>query len=304
VKTLSIKSLKDFQAIAQALSIDTRIEIIELLQHQSLNVNEIATALNIPVPTATVNIKKLEEADLITTEYKTGIRGSQKVCSLKFDTVVLDLKETDAEELVVRSKLPIGQFVDCKVEPTCGIVTADAPLGLFDDPRSFYLPERVHAQLIWLKTGYLEYHFPNVIPHGQTPDNLQFVCEICSEAPYYKKTWPSDITIWINGIEIGTWTSPGDFGGKRGLLTPKWWGVHKTQFGLLKNWHISEEGTYIDGVRLSDVTLAQLQLEERPYISVRIGVKEDAKNARGLNLFGKRFGNYEEDLLLQIQLKP
>lgn len=47
--------------------------------------------------------------------------------------------------------------------------------------------------------------------------------EICSEAPNHKDDWPSDITVWINNHEVGTWTSPSDFGGERGVLTPAWW---------------------------------------------------------------------------------
>lgn len=301
MKILSITNIRDFQNIAQALSIDTRIQILELLQDKKLNVNEIASSLNIPVSTATVNIKKLEEAGLIESELLTGIRGAQKVCSLKYERVVLDIKAPVSDDNVLTISMPIGQFVHCEVEPTCGIVTESGPLGLYDDKRSFYLTERLQAQLIWFKTGYLEYHFPNILPPGTTPKDLQFIAEVCSEAPYYKNNWPSDITVWINGTEIGTWTSPGDFGGRRGLLTPKWWGIYKTQFGLLKNWKVNHEGSFIDGVKLSDVTLKDLKLDEMPYISVEIGVREDAKNPGGLNLFGKHFGNYEEDLLLLFE---
>lgn len=301
MKTLSVTNLRDYQNIAQALSIDTRLQILELLQDKKLNVNEIASSLNIPVSTATVNIKKLEEADLIETELLTGIRGSQKVCSLKYERIILDIKIPEKDENILTIPMPIGQFVRCEVEPTCGIVTDNGPLGLYDDKKSFYLTERLNAQLIWFKTGYLEYNFPNVLPPGTRLENLQFIAEVCSEAPYYKNNWPSDITVWINGIDIGTWISPGDFGGKRGLLTPRWWGTHKTQYGLLKNWKVSGEGSFIDGVKLSEVTIDDLHLNDIPYISVKIGVREDAKNPRGLNLFGKHFGNYEEDLLLLLK---
>ena len=42
--------------------------------------------------------------------------------------------------------------------------------------------------------------------------------ELSSEVPGTNANWPSDITLWVNEIEIGTWTSPGDFGDKRGVL--------------------------------------------------------------------------------------
>jgi len=35
--------------------------------------------------------------------------------------------------------------------------------------------------------------------------------------------WPSDISLWVNDVKIGTWTSPGDYGDRRGVHTPRWW---------------------------------------------------------------------------------
>ncbi|MER9545553.1 transcriptional regulator, partial [Mesorhizobium sp. M0437] len=36
-------------------------------------------------------------------------------------------------------------------------------------------------------------------------------------------------------------------------------------------------------------------------IRVRIGVKDDAKRPGGINIFGKGFGNYDQDILLRIK---
>jgi predicted transcriptional regulator len=62
---------------------------------------------------------------------------------------------------------------------------------------------------------------------------------------------------------LGTWTSPGDFGGERGRLTPDWWAAGDTQYGPLKRSRVSAEGTSLDGVRFSDVTLEDLRLSPR-----------------------------------------
>jgi predicted transcriptional regulator len=124
--------------------------------------------------------------------------------------------------------------------------------------------------------------------------------EICSEAPMHNDDYPSDITLWVNGIEVGTWTSPGDFGGDRGALTPSWWLDADSQFGLQKRWEITAAGSFLDGVQISDVTLESLRLGPESPISVRIGVKADAPNVNGINLFGRKFGNYPEDIVLRI----
>ncbi|MFX9246770.1 transcriptional regulator, partial [Acinetobacter baumannii] len=88
---------------------------------------------------------------------------------------------------------------------------------------SFYEPDKVNAQLLWFKQGYVEYRFPNRTPYDCLLTGIEVSMEICSEAPLHNPDWPSDITLWINGVETGTWQSPGDFGGERGLLTPVWW---------------------------------------------------------------------------------
>ena len=72
------------------------------------------------------------------------------------------------------------------------------------------------------------------------------------------------------------------------------------QYGLLKVWHVDEHKTEVDGMRVSGVTVRDLKLSDFPFILVRIGVKPDAVHIGGLNLFGSRFGNYPQDLILRI----
>src|SRR5205823_14320163 len=156
------------------------------------------------------------------------------------------------------------------------------------------------AQLLWFGSGYVTYRFPNHLPSGATPARLDLSMEICSEAPLHHLDWPSDITLWINGVETGTWTSPADFGGERGLLTPQWWETKDSQYGQLKIWSVSSDGSYIDGRVLSAVRVEDLHLDGRPYIEVRIGVKPDAQNVGGVNLFGEKFGNYPQPLVLRV----
>ncbi|MEJ5203471.1 MAG: transcriptional regulator, partial [Anaerolineales bacterium] len=228
-------------------------------------------------------------------------RGLQKVCSRLYDRVIIELPHAvEPAERLIEISMPIGHYMDCQVAPTCGLASETGIIGLLDDPASFYEPAHVNAQLIWFRKGYVEYRFPNRLPPRATLDSLQLSMEICSEAPLHHDDWPSDITVWINGIEIGTWTSPADFGGQRGSLTPDWWETWNSQFGLLKVWQVTREHTYIDGIKISDVSLADLQVEQHQFITVRIGVKEDAKHVGGLNLFGAKFGNYPQDILLRL----
>jgi predicted transcriptional regulator len=165
---------------------------------------------------------------------------------------------------------------------------------------SFYSPKRTNAQLIWFYRGFVEYLFPNNIRNKGKITSIEFSLEICSEAPNYRIDWPSDITVWINDIEIDTWTCPGDFGGRQGIYTPKWWSLNATQFGVLKRWQINDHGTFFDFKKVSKITLKDLNLNANDAIKFRIGVKKDAKNIGGINIFGYKFGDYQQNIVLRI----
>lgn len=288
--------------ICKVIANEHRMNILKLLSTGPHNVNELAEKLGLPFSTTAVNVKKLEEVQLISTELVPG-RGTQKVNTKNYDRIVIDLftDGREEEQNVITIDMPVGEYVDCHAEPSCGLVGLNDYIGIQDDPRSFYEPGRKEAELVYFRCGYVEYRFPNRIPYGMKAKEIEFSAEICSEAPYHKLDWPSDITVWVNDVEIGTWTSPGDFGGQRGFNTPEWWVIYFTQYGLLKNWKINKQGSFLDGVSISDVRIDDLKLNEKPYISFKIGVKPDAVNVGGLNLFGKNFGNYSQGIIMNLR---
>lgn len=171
---------------------------------------------------------------------------------------------------------------------------------MIDDPTSFLEPERVNAQILWFRQGFVEYKFPCRIPPNSEARTIQLRMEICSEAPTHNDNWPSDITLWINGIETGTWTSTADYGGMRGALTPSWWLDVDSQYGQLKRWEVNPIGAFVDGVQVSEVTIDRLKLDTNRSVTIAIGVKSDTQHVGGLNLFGRKFGNYPEDLVMRI----
>jgi len=302
MNSLEINRSSDFRKVAQALSGELRIRILELLQKGEKSLNEIASALEIPLSTATVNVQKLDEAGLISIEFRPGVRGTRKVCSLAYERIVFQLGETPRLPYRVEQvSMPVGQFVHAEITPPCGICTAEKQLGNKDDPTAFFYPEKTEAQLIWLTTGWLEYRLPNILTESEKALSLEISAEICSEVPGHNNRAESDITLWVNGREISTWLSPGDFGGKRGKLTPRWWPLRLTQYGLPVTWRISGEGTFCNDERVGDLTPDDLDLSSNPFISLRIGVKEDAEHPGGMNLFGSRFGNHPRDILMKME---
>ena len=292
-------------AALKAVASLPRWRILQYLSSGSKSVSEVAEALSLPTSTAAAQIKILEDASFLHTELQAASHGLQKICTRTYDNVLIELPTIpEVPSNSVEVGMPIGAYTSFEVAPTCGLASETALIGYIDDPVSFYEPDRLNAGLIWFRSGYLEYSFPNRLPKGATPRNLLLSMEICSEAPLHNNNWPSDITLWVNGREVGTWTCPGDFGEQRGRLTPQWWDSKDSQYGVLKRWLVSDEGAFIDGYSLSGVTTRDLRISEERVIKVRFGVKADALHVGGINIFGRAYGNYPQDLTLRIEYIP
>jgi predicted transcriptional regulator len=290
--------------VLKALASETRLLILGLLSHNVMNVSELASALGLPHSTVNFNLKQLEDAGLLHVEYEPGTRGSQKLCSKRFDEIQVKLPGVAVASSaldVVEISMPIGNYRHLEAVPTCGLASDSKIIGMLDNPRSFFELEHLFAQILWFRQGFVEYAFPNNLPYGATASALELSMEICSEAPQYDPDWPSDITLWINNIEVGTWTSPGDLGGSRARLTPDWWQLDQSTHGYLKRWRVTNNESLVDGDHLSSVTIGALSLEANNHIAVRLGVKPDARHVGGLNLFGRKFGNYPQDIVMRLE---
>ena len=300
--SLSLGEIERLCPVAKALSSPMRVRMLSLLGIRSMNVNELAEALSLPVSTAALNVRQLEEAGLISTEIQPGIRGAMKLCSRKIDSVSMRLTDEMLDGVsALTLQLPIGSYSSAEnIRSECGMVSDHAWIGETNAPRTFYHPDRFSAQMLWFRSGELEYRFSlGEIDPAQVAF-IEFSMEISSNAPMYREDFKSDIHVTVNSVELGTWTSPGDYGGRRGRLNPSWWSDTSSQFGLLKTWRVDADGSRLDGEPLSDITLADLKLETQDYISLRIGVHEDSEHVGGLNLFGNKFGDFAQGIIMRV----
>ena len=301
---LDFSEKEQISKVAKALSSNVRLEILDILREKPLNISEISEKMGIPISSTALHMKVLDDSGIVITQSMPGLRGSQRVCGLKINQVTMTLlnqQENFPKDNIYTETMPIGNYFDCKITAPCGIASENTFLSSEDSVYGFYSPDKHTAQILWFTQGYLEYRFPNIqMQKLKHIKSLEFSMEICSEAPGYNNSWKSDITFWINGKEIGFFTSPGDYGGRRGKQTPQWWDNNMTQFGVLKSLSITEEGTFLDGEFFSPLTLSDFSLRDNPYISFKLGVKEDAHYMGGLNLFGEKFGDYAQNILMKI----
>lgn len=293
--------------VLKGLASPIRVAILRALHANGrLNVNEISARLKLPQSTVATNVQVLEEAGLILTETVKAKKGHQKICSARYDEIIVRFEDDKPaqDKSIVEVIMPLGLFTSLDVSAPCGLCSTDGVIGLLDVPDSFLDPNRVQAALIWFGRGYVEYKFPNNAKLLNTDvESLEFSMELSSEVPGTNMNWPSDITLWVNNIAAGTWTSPGDYGDKRGVYTPSWWKLEGSQYGKLKTWRIGSKGTFIDGMRISDVTTRDLDLPGHHSIRMRIGIDDKASHPGGVNIFGRGFGNYDQDIVMRLHLR-
>ena len=302
---LHIKSLPEGLELFKALGSEVRIEIVRiLLENNGMNMNELASRLNITNGALTSHIKKLEECGIVTVSSETSGHGNQKICSVHLDKILIDLQNQEKDEDVYTTSIKVGLFSDYEVYPTCGLASASKIIGQVDDTRYFSHPDRYDADILWLTKGYVEYVVPNFIPFSQKIDELCISAELSSEAPGVNNIWPSDIYFYLNDVFLGIWTSPGDFGDVKGIFTPDWWFPNWNQYGLLKMLVIDRHGTFIDGLKISDVNTQQLTFTSQDDMVFRFQVDEPSQNIGGLTLFGKDFGNYNQDINVKVHYTP
>ena len=302
---LHIKSLEEGLELFKALGSNIRLEIIKLLrENPGINMNDLACRLNVTNGALTSHIKKLEDCGIISITSESAGHGNQKICSVNLDKILIDVEDTSKETNVYKTELKVGHYSNYSIYPTCGLASENSIIGEVDDVRYFAHPSRYDADILWFTKGFVEYIIPNFIPVSQKIDKLSISAELSSEAPGTNDTWPSDISFYINDIFIGYWTSPGDFGDVKGIFTPDWWYRYWNQYGLLKHLAISSQGTFIDGIKISDVTISDLNLTDKTPIRFKMSVNEDASNVGGLTVFGKNFGNYNQDINIRIDYSP
>ena len=304
---LHVKNLDEGLEVFKALGSELRINIIKLLQeNHEMNMNELATSLGITNGALTSHIKKLEESGIIQVMTERGGHGNQKICKVAVDKIVVDVEseETEEDQNIYNTEVKVGHYSDYNVYPTCGLATSKAIVGEVDDPRYFSHPDRINAGILWFTKGYIEYMIPNLLPSATKIDQITVSLEISSEAPGINNDWPSDISIFLNDVKIGTWTSPGDYGDVQGIFTPDWWFPNWNQYGLLKMIVINKKGTFVDGLKISDVTINQFNLDYQSTVRFKFEIEEDAKNIGGITIFGSEFGNYNQDIKVRIAYSP
>lgn len=292
-------------ALGRALSSPDRLHILRILSEKPMNILEISQALDLPTSSVSNHINALEDAHLIMIQYQPAKKGHMKLCYkavVEIGISYLD-KELSKGHKTTVVEMPIGSYVELNIKNSGYMASSEKYLFEKDQISSLlFTPERLNAQILGFSHGSVCYNFPNYLEAYPFYNEIELSFECCSEAPYYRNDWPSDITIWLNEKEIATFTCPGDFGGRAGNYSPAFWPLNATQYGLLYTLTIGTEGCFLNNQPISNgITIKDFFADSSDHLRLKLGIKEDAEHQGGLNLFGKGFGDFPQDIVMKFK---
>ncbi len=164
---------------------------------------------------------------LIRTDMTPANRGLQKVCTRKYDEIsILIPREDSSGSCPQRDQHAGGRLLGVRGGAHLRTGRRSRAHRLHRRPRhASTSPSTSRRSSSGSAAATWSTASPTACRPPRASTSVQFSAELCSEAPLHNDDYPSDITVRVNGVELGTWTSPGDFGGERGRLTPDWWEV-------------------------------------------------------------------------------
>ncbi len=298
-----LHSLKEAEEVFKALSTPVRLQIMELIyENNHMSMNDLAEQLGVTNSAITMHVSKLEAAGLVVIQTASGKRGVMKIVRPKYTRLIVDMgASAPLSTKVYDDEISVGCYSAIDAHPTCGLATSGNLIGDMDNPKVFSYPEHFKADILWIGYGSVSYTLPNRLKPGETLTELQISLELSSECPRFNDDYPSDIYFEVNGLPVGKWISPGDFGDRKGLVSPNWWPDGLNQYGLLKTIIINDAGTFIDGSeQISPVTINQLNLDYNSDIRFTISAPKDTANSGGLTLFGASFGDYGQNIRFKM----
>lgn len=284
--------------LCKALSSPIRRNMLRQLHERPMTIMELARHNGISNSTAIFHLNILRNADVIKIKYLPSQKGIAQVNFLAFNNIYLTREggKTSNDVKIDVQSLGVGCYSNADMETShFGLATKD---DFIHTGTSSFDPRRFQATMIWTFGGRVDYAFPNSIFRHKKVQKLQFSLEICSETTCFRNDWKSDIFFAVNGMEAAHYLSPGDFGGTRARFTPEWWPQNMTQYGILVTIDVTDEGTFVNQVKSSDVTLSDLALHGDNKIMFSVYNKKDSTYYGGFNLFGKNAGNYDQDIVL------
>ena len=311
---LNLGNESDFEKISiisNALAHPVRLKILRQLQDGARSIPELAEMNNLSITNCIFHTNILADAKLINVRLVHYRRTNKKVrvCTRLLRKFNVNLFLGDHYEFPGPNKelcnysVRVGEFIDISDDVDACFATREN--FYFGTWKGIYNPERFNADLIWSNGGIISYAFPNDFTMKGDVEQLILDLEICSETLDHDNLHQSDITFWMNDVELFTYRCPGDYGDRVGALNPEYWSKGKnvlpTQYGDRLHVVINKNEIHLNEVLVNKkFNLESLNLSKGNKLKLTIGNKKGCEYPGGWNIFGKGFGDHPIDIELKV----
>lgn len=292
------------QEVLKALSNETRYRIVEILQNGPLSVSEIARELGISQPTVTSYIGMLERVGLVSTRIQRSPRSFNKLCYVLFNNVSFSFegpgphKEPDVYSI----ELPVGHYTAFRSQGTSLLASEAGIIASSKEYAGFFHPNRMEAELLVVTNGEIHYFFPHNIPDEHEVVYLELSMELAVAFPDHPGE--VEVLIAINNREVSPFRLEYRRVDEENINMADWYPEGLSRMGTLCLCRIDSSGATINGRPAGKITAPDLGLDFMQPIAVRMTVRSDGPNGRGIAIFGKAFGRYEQCINLAIGFHP
>jgi predicted transcriptional regulator len=287
----------------KALSNEARLRILGLLQQRPMNISEIARELEVSQPTVTTYINQLEEAGLILTRMQKGANGYGKMCFLIHDRLTFQFAPVaeSSDENDITLDMPVGHYSAIELKGPSLLASQSGILASQEDSSRFFHPDRMEADLLFMRDGEVQYLFPYNLPVEQRILRLELSVEACGEVA--RPPVPHWVILSINNLVFDAVPLPMRASGQESHHMPAWFPHELPAAGYLLNWRLSHHQALFNDRKAGKFNLSDLELRLMRPIQVGLRVlamDETGQMCGGMALYGRNFGRFDQDLRMRI----
>ncbi len=288
----------------QALGNKERFCILKRLLLTPMTLVEIVNEFGLSNSSVMYHLKLLIDAGFVKASYLPSKKGKTQLFYSSLYVLNIDFfkKVFTPAFSTIRKSVPVGAYTDAYFDANFRIRDKDTNMCLRFNKNDVFNNQRFNANSLWTECGFVEYSFSNDFIDENNISKLKridFSVEVCSEVFLYRNDYKSEIFFYINGIELCSFISSGDYGERRGKYTEEIIPPTNSQYGNYVNVAVTNEGVLLNEKLVNTaVTLSDLHLIKDNKIKFKLGNKKDSPQNGGFNIFGKGIGEHNIDIEL------
>jgi len=288
------------EVVLKVLSNSARYKILALLSQGPMNISELSRAVKISQPTVTTYINQLEKAGLVFSRLQKSSTGYNKICQTAYPGITLFWQDSEkpATETEYEIEMPVGHYAGIDCSAPCYLATQAGIIASSEDFSRFYHPIRMEAEILVMGQGSINYLFPYNIPKIHKILYLELSLEM--NVAFGPPDSFTEVVLMLNHHRLEPVRLMPQKVNENHHHRLSWYPDELSTSGQLCVWRVSESGSTLNSSPAGKVNLSDLDLHPMQPIEVALETHSSIDPVGGLIIFGKRFGQHNQDIRLTV----